>query len=144
MQLNIEHDAPIGKSDHCTMHIGCKFKPVKCCSIDKYALSRGDYDGLRSSLQSLNWKELLSQYSDNIDDMWHEFKRQLEDSICEFIPKIKKFSQIKKACWTRPLDSIARAKIHKTHRLWSRYMETRDDKIFRLSLIHISEPTRPY
>jgi len=72
------------------MHIGCKFKPVKCYSIDKYALSGGDYDGLRSSLQSLNWKELLSQYSDNIDDMWHEFKRQLEDRICEFIPKIKK------------------------------------------------------
>jgi len=109
------------------MHIGCKLKPVKCCSIDKYAISRGDYDGLRSSLQSLNWKELLSQYSDNINDMWHEFKRQLEDRICEFIPKIKKFSQIKKACWTRP---IVRAKIHKKHRLWSRYMETRDDKIF--------------
>ena len=66
---NIELDAPIGKSDHCTMHIGCKFKPVKCCSIDKYALSRGNYDGLRSSLQLLNWKELLSQYADNIDDM---------------------------------------------------------------------------
>ena len=44
---NIELDAPIGKSNYCTMHIGCKFKPVKCCSIDKYALSRGDYDGLR-------------------------------------------------------------------------------------------------
>ena len=92
-------------------HVTCP-KPVKCCSIDKYALSREDYDGLCSSLQLLNWKDLLSQYADNIDDMWHAFKRQLEDKICEFIPNIKKFSQIKKACWTRPLDPIVRAKIH--------------------------------
>ena len=40
---------------------------------------------LFSSYESL----LLSQYADNIDDMWHAFKRQLEDKICEFIPKIK-------------------------------------------------------
>ena len=99
---NIELDAPIGKSDHCSrqryklilrdfnlpyinwktgntsnalenlfvdMLRKCKFKPVKCCLIDKYALSREDYDGLRSSLQSLNWKELLSQYPNNIYDM---------------------------------------------------------------------------
>jgi len=78
------------------MRIGCKFKPVKCCSIDNYALSRGDYDGLRSSLQLLNWKELLSQYADNINEMWHAFKRQLEDKICEFIPKIKKLVKSKK------------------------------------------------
>jgi len=32
--------------------------------------------------------------------------------------------------WTKPVNPQVRTKISKKHRLWTRYMETRDIKIF--------------
>ena len=78
---------------------------------DKYAFSKGDYAGLRNSLQKVEWNDLLQRYSHNIDDMWHALKCELDNRINEFIPKMKNFAQFRKESWTRPLDQQVRAKI---------------------------------
>jgi len=56
---NIDYAAPIGKSDHSILHIFCNLKPVKCQFCDKFAFSKGDYEGLRNELQLIDWKEKL-------------------------------------------------------------------------------------
>ena len=128
---NIDYTAPIGKSDHCTLLISCNFTPLQNSSLDKYAFSKGDYAGLCNSLRKVEWNDLLQRYSHNIDDMWLALKCELDNRINKFIPKMKNFAQFRKESWSRPLDQQVRAKIRKKHRLWTRYMETRDDKIFK-------------
>ena len=127
---NIDYDAPFGKSDHCVLLVDCNFTADKRDCIGKLALSRGDYDGLRNSLQ-INWHDLLIPYSDNIDDMWLVFKSELENKICSHIPTHKSFNSWKKDSWTRPLSPEIRKMISKKRRLWTRYIETRDAVIFK-------------
>ena len=55
-----------------------------------FAFSKGDYEGLRNELQLIDWNDKLLPYSDNIDQMWQNFKCDLEKSIERFIPKVKK------------------------------------------------------
>jgi len=81
-------------------------------------------------LQSVAWEDLLLAHVDNVEDMWEVFKNELLNRIDTFIPKMNCFQQIKKDSWSRPLPPIIREKISKKHRLWTRYMETRDIKIF--------------
>ena len=47
------------------------------------------------------------------------------------IPKVKNCNTFKKENWSRPLNSHIREKIASKHRLWTRYIETRDDKILK-------------
>jgi len=63
--------------------------------------------------------------------MWQIFKSILESKIDLHIPKVKNFNTFKKENWSRPLNSQIRKKIARKHRLWTRYMETRDDKILK-------------
>jgi len=72
----------------------------------------------------------MSPHTDNIEEMWNVFKCELQVSINTFIPTIRNFNSVKKESWTRPLNPQVRTKISKKHRLWTRYMETRDIKIF--------------
>jgi len=58
-------------------------------------------------------------------------KKELLDRIDTFIPKISSFQHIKKDSWTRPLPLNVRAIISKKHRLWTRYMETRDVAVYK-------------
>ena len=76
-------------------------------------------------MQSVAWEDLLLAHVDNVDDMWEVFKNELLNRIETFIPKMKKDS------WSRPLPPIVREKISKKHRLWTRYMETRDAAIYK-------------
>jgi len=100
---NIDYDAPFGKSDHCVLLIDCNITADKRDHTEKLALSRGDYDGLRNSLQ-LNWHDLLTPHSDNIDDMWLVFKTEIENKISSYIPTYKSFNSWKKESWNRPLN----------------------------------------
>jgi len=56
---NIDFKAPLGKSDHCVLQIQCKVNPTCKQSPEKYAFSKGDYTGLRQSLQSVLWEDLF-------------------------------------------------------------------------------------
>jgi len=56
---NIDFKAPLGKSDHCVLQIQCKINPTCKQSPEKYAFSKGDYTGLRQSLQSVFMGRLI-------------------------------------------------------------------------------------
>ena len=112
---NIEHEAPLGKSDHSLLLIECDLKDemAKRSLTEKYALSKGDYNSLRDCLTCIDWEDMLNPHKSNIDDMWNVFKTTIENNIDLHIPKVRNFSSFKKEQWTRPLDPQLRAKIAK-------------------------------
>jgi len=63
--------------------------------------------------------------------MWQVFKHEMQIRIEKFIPKTNSFQEFKKDSWKRPLPANVRALISKKHRLWTRYMETRDDFVYK-------------
>ena len=83
---NISILAPLGKSDHSVLSIDCKFQTDILKKVLKYNYNKGDYDGLRQSIQ-LNWKDLLLPLQYDIDAMWLSFKQELENRIIQFVPK---------------------------------------------------------
>ena len=88
------------------LHIFCNLKPVKYQFCDKFAFSKGDYEGLRNELQLIDWNDKLLPYSDNTDQMWQNFKCDLEKSIERFIPKVKNFTDFKKRFLDQTFKSI--------------------------------------
>ena len=85
---NIDFQAPLGKSDHSVLLISCNVNPSAYYLTKKYAFSKGDYTGLRNSLQSVARGDLLLAHVDNVDDMWEVFKNELLNRIETFIPKM--------------------------------------------------------
>jgi len=75
---NTDYAAPLGKSDHSILHVFCNLKPVKYQFLDKFGFSKGDNEGLCNEVQLIDWNEKLLPYSDNIDQMWQNFKCKLE------------------------------------------------------------------
>ena len=63
------------------LHIFCNLKPVKYQFCNKFAFSKGDYEGLHNELQLIDWNDKLLPYSDNIDQMWQNFKCDLEKKV---------------------------------------------------------------
>jgi len=83
---NISILAPLGKCDHSVLSIDCNFQTDILKKVIKYNYNKGDYDGLRQSIQ-LNWKDLLLPLQYDIDAMWLSFKQELENKIMQFVPK---------------------------------------------------------
>ena len=91
----------------------CNVNPSANCLLKKYAFSKGDYTGVRNSLQSVSCEDLLLAHVDNVDNMWEVFKNELLNRIDTFIPKMNSYQHIKKDSWSRPLPSYVRDKISK-------------------------------
>ena len=77
---NIAMLAPLGKSYHSMLNIDCKLQIDILIKVKKINYNKGDYDGLRQSLQ-LNWQELLLPLQNDIDAMWLAFKGTLRRRI---------------------------------------------------------------
>jgi len=94
----------------------------------KYNYNKGDYEGMRQSIQ-INWKELFLPLHNDSDTMWLTFKQELQHRTLQFIPMM--CNTWKEEGWTRPLNSKLREYISKKHRLWTRYLETRDNAVLK-------------
>ena len=128
---NIIHESPLGKSDHAVLLIESQIKKAEKAQIDRYALSKGDYNALRSALQ-IDWATTLLSHNTNIDKMWKVFKDVLQTAIDEHIPLVNNsFQTFKKESWKFPLDKTVRSKISKKHMLWKQYIQTRDYRVFK-------------
>ena len=93
----------------------------------KYNFNKGDYEALRS-LMDRDWDNDFAAINYGIEMMWNTLKT-----------KIARFNIIK---WKRPLKEEIRDQIRLKKCLWRKYIRNKDT--LSLSLIHISEPTRPY
>jgi len=75
--------------------------------------------------------DLLLPHENNIEDMWLTFKNVLHSSVEQFIPKNNNFSLWKKDSWDHPIDKNLRKKISRKNRVWTRYIETRNQDMLK-------------
>ena len=96
-------------------------------NITRYAYDRGDFEGLRQHLHDTDWSEVANDTS-NTNVKWEAFKSIVQEGIDKFIPKVQIRTTPTQRKHVGPLDQKALAKIRKKHRLWQRYMETKEGK----------------
>jgi len=121
--------SPIGKSDHSVLNINCNLQPEKEEYEIKLNYNKGNYGDLRKFL-TCNWEEILNAEENSIDDMWNIFKHKMLEGIKMYVPEPNKYNILKKDSWKCPLSKDVRLLVKKKHRMWTRYMETRDQNYF--------------
>ena len=121
---NIDYLSPIGNSDHIVLRFNYKcYIDLTCENTSKLNYFKGNYEGMREAL-SIDWKRVLEGRS--TEDMVDVFMDHMSKAMNTFIP-IKR--QRKKG--KTPLGPEAVKCIHRKHRMWTRYMETRDPTAYR-------------
>jgi len=123
--------SPLGKSDHCILHIQCNFNCVLNSSLNslKYNYNKGNYDEL--SIYISNSLDTSTSPSTDFDVNleWINLKQSLVEGIKKCVPCYSNNSWMKKTSWKYPINSGARKLIKNKHHLWKRYMHTRDPVI---------------
>ena len=91
---DIEHQSPLGKSDHDLLVFEMDLSNEKETNESKYTfnLNKGNYIKLRDYLKNQNWTEMQGK---NVDGMWTFLKSKILDGMEKHIPKIKRKKQEK-------------------------------------------------
>jgi len=125
--------SPLGKSDHCVLHIHCNLNYVLSNnSLDsvKHNYNKGSYEELSFYVSNFldTSTSLSSDFSSDFDvnSYWINLKQTLREGINNCIPCYSNNSWMKRTSWKYPIDSGARKLIKDKHRLWKRYLRTRD------------------
>jgi len=124
---DINYLSPLGKSDHSVLAFNCKLNKEVKNIVNKYNFNKGDYVSL-SQFVSKDWAKLFMSCNDNIEEMWNIFKNTLITGTELYVPKIIDFNMWRKPSWKSVLPKTVRDKIRKKHRLWARYIKSRDLK----------------
>jgi len=93
-------------------------------SVDINFSSAGDYVKF-CDFVDVDWDNVLN--ASNVDEMWEKFKSILLDGMDKFIPKGE--VRIGKRNF-QPFTTELHKLINKKHRLWNRWICTRDDSTF--------------
>jgi hypothetical protein len=125
----IEYLSPIGNSDHATLRIRCKWTfDLTNVKENKYCYNKGEYDALRQFVYNeIKLQDFEQKH--NINDRWTLFKSVVITATDRFIPLCGTWRH--KVSWRRPVDKETVKLIKRKHRLWNRYMETRDPLVER-------------
>ena len=118
---NIEINSPLGKSDHSVIEYtyNC-YLDTNTNTETKLIYDRGNYEEMRKDM-TRDWRRLLS--GKNVEDSWLTILEALQSSVDRNIPKRK----LNQDTYPLPMNSKNQSEIRKKHRMWSRYMETRDE-----------------
>ena len=71
--MDIEHRAPLGKSDHCMLVFNLACYPETANQESRPNYNRGHYDTM-STMLDIDWDECLSKHP-TVDSKWVELKR---------------------------------------------------------------------
>jgi hypothetical protein len=129
MITDIEYQSPIGKSDHCVLNFNFNcYTEVPKYKKTKYYYDRGDYAAAKEELQKIDWHKELENC--NVQEQWTKFAKIMKDLENKCIPH-KVIDMSAKRRGNVPMDLDSLKKIKKKHKLWKKYMETRDGKIYQ-------------
>ena len=118
----ITHLSPLGLSDHCLLSFTfrCYLDYTDYCT-KQYYMNKANWDRMRIYLEAIDWKSELDQK--DTDTMWSIFETKMQFAQNTYIPnKIVNKASRK---WALPIDKKLKKMINKKHRIWTRYMETR-------------------
>jgi hypothetical protein len=122
---DLEYNAPIGKSHHSvlTFTFQCYISP-NLVTREFYQYHKGNYDGLRAHLGSMDWETKLQNKS--TEETWTTIRSTILEAQRKYIPrKTVKGVEAKKKnpLW---MNDKALTKVKKKHEAWKRYMKTRE------------------
>jgi len=123
-------------SDHCVLKFTCQFCIELRKNKYKLKLDKGDYNGLREFLD-INWEIFLLACDITVEEMWNKFKSVMFDGISKYIPKgsarvtnVKKLVNPSLRNYLSVRIAELRTLIHKKHRLWNRWISSRNDTVY--------------
>ena len=96
---NIIHDPPFGKSHHQALcfNIDIATQPFSPTYTEKYVVSKGDFEGMRTYINQINWDEELLD-ADSVDTCWEKIHNHITIAKDRYIPKKRfKNSQVQRS-----------------------------------------------
>lgn len=124
LQTDIQYLSPLGMSDHSVLLCNLMLKNESKRSFEsKFIYSKGNYDRLRNYV-SHDWEQVLKQ-DYNVDTMWNVIKNTIAKGMRECIPTTDP-NKIYYDKHLHPYSQDFGQETRKKHRLWTRYMETKD------------------
>jgi len=114
----------VGKSDHAVLSFCCDVKTVSASHAPSYDYQKEKYDELQNSLD-IDLDQALCAEDYSVDEMWHLLKNKLLNGIDKYIPRTGNRPPNKRHA-VQPFSNDIKQLINRKHRLWIRYMETRE------------------
>ena len=111
-------------SDHCVLKFSSHLQTTQA----KFKLDKGDYTKLKEFL-NLNWDKMLDTSKFSIDEMWEKFKLIMLEGMNKFTPRRGKRNNTSKKNF-QPYNKDLHQLIRRKHRLWNRWIQTRDEHKF--------------
>jgi len=119
--------SPLRKSDHSILKFECDVSAVTYSQSTTYNYQKGSYDKLCEYL-NVDWDHILCPEENSMEKMWMMFKDRFLAGIDMYIPKTNN-GFYKKFCAVHPFNYDFKQMINKKHRLWTRYLETRNPTV---------------
>ena len=123
--INLEQ--PLGKSDHALIKMQYQCQPESLPDRVISDFRRADFEKMRDKL-SIDWQTYLEGSGDDIDAIWEKFLGKFKEAESECIPK--KIIKVRKKKFTCALDKKTLRTRKKKYRLWKRFMESQDAKVY--------------
>jgi len=123
---DVQYLAPVGCSDHCIIHVSCEWESPRGLTNDpKLNYTKGDYSGFRNFITDCLKTTDHITLSD-VEQASSTLKLIILEGTHQFVPFSKGTAWKRKSNWTCPIDDHTRLLIKRKHRLWTRYIKTRE------------------
>ena len=120
-------NAPLGASDHSVLEIDFRCHPGELPPKVSYSYEKADFKKMRD-MMDIDWEKILGDCEDDVNTQWEIFHNKYKQAEEACVPKIILKTSKKK--FSIPLDKRTLAKKRRKHRLWQRFLETDDGKVY--------------
>ena len=117
----IQHEAPLGKSDHTVLIVELDIPSQSTALTDKHNFYKGDYSKMKANLQQVDWKDLTENKS--VDAAWTSCIKVVNDEVEKHVPKSSKSTSRREVWMTRETDNA----ISEKRRTWNRFQKTQNN-----------------
>lgn len=125
---NIEISNPLGKSDHALMKVTYRSSPEKQPPKQVPDFRKADFKRMKSEFL-IDWEAYFEECNNDINQMWEKFYKIYNEVVARCIPQ--KTVEVGKRRFRYFLDRQTLSKRKRKYRLWKRYMESKDGKIYQ-------------
>ena len=127
---DISYKSPLGKSDHSMLEFDIHCEATKQNKVfRRFYYNKGNFNEMRKSME-LDWEKIFEDFPNNPEAQWNIFKEKIKEAENIYVPnRLVNTGQCKRK--GPPLDKKTIQEKRKKHRMWQRYMETKDPTKFK-------------